>query len=385
MLNRNKHQFLEGSRAIALTILNIQPDVISAYPITPQTHIIEDLAHFKLEKKANFEYLQAESEFAAASILVGASAAGVRTYSATSSQGVLLMMEVLHNAAGLRLPLVLTIANRALSGPINIFNDHSDAMAMKDTAWIMLFAENHQEAVDLHVIAYKIAESLEIPVAVNVDGFIITHAYEAVIIPDTKTIKRYLPKYNPPVNTYLDSSHPISLGSFFAPEQYSQARKQLSLDLQKSQTIISKEYKIWQKLCHRPKEEKSIYDDGLIEYYGSPKANTLLIAMGSVCGTIKAAIQHNPDVALIKIRSFRPFPAISLNQVISNQIKKIAIIEKAAPTANFSPLYTEIKANLNNFSGIIDNHIVGLGGTDISETLINKIIKYHSKERLKFW
>jgi len=385
MLNRNKNQFLEGSRAIALTILNIQPDVISAYPITPQTHIIEDLAHFKLEKKANFEYLQAESEFAAASILVGASAAGVRTYSATSSQGVLLMMEVLHNAAGLRLPLVLTIANRALSGPINIFNDHSDAMAMKDSSWIMLFAENHQEAVDLHVIAYKIAELLEIPVAVNVDGFIITHAYETVIIPDTKTIKRYLPKYNPPAQTYLDSKYPISLGSFFAPKQYSQARKQLSLDLLKSQTTIRKEYKSWHKLCRHPREIQSIYDDGLIEYYGSKKAKTLLIAMGSVCGTIKAVIQNNPDVALIKIRSFRPFPALSLNKIISPQIKNIAVIEKVAPTANFSPLFTEIKSNLNNFSGNMTNHIVGLGGTDISEALINKIIKYQAKTSLKFW
>ena len=151
-------KIIEGSRAIALTIKNIAPQVVSAYPITPQTHIVEDLALLKSQGLANFSYVRAESEFAAASIVLGASAKGVRTYSATSSQGLLLMTEVLYNISGLRLPVVMTLANRAVSAPINIWNDHQDAMAVRDAGWIMLFAENNQ-AVWQHILAYKIAET----------------------------------------------------------------------------------------------------------------------------------------------------------------------------------------------------------------------------------
>ena len=170
MLKNNK-QFLEGSRAIALTIKAIKPAVVSAYPITPQTHIVEDLAQFQADGEVAYEYVRAESEFAAASIVLGASATGARTYSATSSQGLLLMAEVIYNISGMRLPVVMTVANRAISSPINIWNDHSDIMAMRDAGAIILFAENHQEAIDQHLIAYKVAEELSLPAFINVDGF----------------------------------------------------------------------------------------------------------------------------------------------------------------------------------------------------------------------
>ena len=164
-------QILEGSRAIAEVIKNINPDVVSAYPITPQTHIVEDLAKFKADGEANYEYVRAESEFAAASIVLGASATGARVYSATSSQGLLLMTEVIFNIAGMRLPVVMTCANRAVSAPINIWNDHSDTMSIRDAGWIQLFAASTQEAVEQHILAYKIAEKLKLPVMINVDGF----------------------------------------------------------------------------------------------------------------------------------------------------------------------------------------------------------------------
>lgn len=178
-----KKEILEGSRAVALTIKNINPAVVSAYPITPQTHIVEDLAQIKADGQAKFEYLRAESEFAAASIVLGASAAGARVYSATSSQGLLLMTEVLYNISGMRLPVVMTCANRAISSPINIWNDHSDVMSIRDSGFIQLFASDLQEVVNQHILAYKIAEKTNLPVMVNMDGFILTHSYEPVVVP----------------------------------------------------------------------------------------------------------------------------------------------------------------------------------------------------------
>lgn len=379
-----KSQFLEGSRAIALTIANLDIDVVSAYPITPQTHIVEDLALFKAEHKANYEFIKAESEFAAASILVGASAAGGRSYSTTSSQGVLLMMEVLYNAAGLRLPIVMTIANRSISAPINIFNDHSDAMAMKDSGWLMLFAENHQEAVNLHILAYKLAEQLELPVAVNVDGFIITHAHESVSIPDRKLIKSFLPPYRPATGTYLDASHPITLGGFFSPQHYSKARQELSEDIQKAQTLITKEHKAWQRIFPDAEKKDHCFNDGLIEYCGPTKPEKILVAMGSVCGTIKEVLKRNKKVGLIKIISFRPLPVKSLNKIIPASCP-LAILEKSAPLSTFGSLYTEILASLDNFKGTASNHIIGLGGKDISEEMIQKIINLDNKKVVKFW
>lgn len=382
LLAKNK-QFISGSQAIARTINNLQVDVISAYPITPQTHIIEELALLKETGQANYEYVRAESEFAAASILVGASAAGGRTYSATSSQGVLLMMEVLYNASGLRLPIVMTIANRALSAPINIFNDHSDAMSMRDSGWLMLFAENHQEAVDLHVIAYKVAEELELPVAVNVDGFIITHAYEAVYVPSKKIIKSYLPNYKPLTGTYLDSKNPISLGGYFNSEHYQLARKELSQDISQSQKKIIQEFKAWQKIWPDKKAVKSAYDDGLIEYCGPEKPKKILVALGSVCGTIKEAIKNESTTGLIKIRSFRPFPKASLNKIIPTNCQLI-ILEKTTAISSYGPLYQELMSSLDYFTGSASNHLLGLGGQDISEKDIINIIKTTKKSGLSF-
>lgn len=379
-----KNQFLEGSRAISLTIAKIQPGVISAYPITPQTHIVEDLAQLKAAGQADYEYLRAESEFAAASIVVGASAAGSRVYSATSSQGLLLMMEVLYNASGLRLPIVMTVANRAIGAPINIWNDHSDAMAMRDAGWIMLFAENHQEAVDCHVIAYKLAESLNLPVAVNVDGFILTHSYENVIIPEQQQIKKYLPAYHPAVGTYLNPKQPITLGGFFTPEYYWLEKKKLDTDLKKSTAVISREYGQWKKILPTATALKARFDNGLIEYCGPAHPKTILVAMGSVNGTIKEALKTEKNTGLLKIRSYRPFPIESIRQIIAS-CHQLAVLEKAAPSGANGALYSDLLAALPGYQGIASNHIVGLGGRDINLKTIKNIIKSAGKPGLKFW
>ncbi|MBI2459273.1 MAG: pyruvate ferredoxin oxidoreductase, partial [Parcubacteria group bacterium] len=249
----NKQQILEGSNAIAQTIRNIKPAVISAYPITPQTHIVEDLAKFKADGQADYEYVRAESEFAAASIVLGASATGVRAYSATSSQGLLLMTEVIYNIAGMRLPVVMTCANRAVSAPINIWNDQEDVMAIRDAGWILLFAENHQEAVNQHIMAFKIAEQLKLPVMVNVDGYVITHTYEPVIIPEAEQIKKYLPDYQPEPGQYLDPANPATLGALVAPAHYMEIRQELHDDLTASLKIINQEYKNFNSLIENCK------------------------------------------------------------------------------------------------------------------------------------
>ena len=373
---------LEGSRAVALTIANIGPDVISAYPITPQTHIVEDLAKFKADGIANYEYVRAESEFAAASILVGASATGVRTYSATSSQGVLLMTEVIYNIAGLRLPVVLTIANRGISSPITIWNDHQDAMSIRDAGWIMFFAENHQEAVAQHILAYKIAEKLKIPAVVNIDGFILTHSYEPVIIPNKTQIKKYLPSYKPEKGTYLNPKEPMTMGSFARPAYYQEIRESLQNDLNNSTTLIEKEFKNLQKILGKGIASKD--KSALMEYYGKSNAKTVIIAMGSMVGTIKDVVDENRNkVAVLKLKVYRPFPAKELIKVLK-KAKKIIVLEKAISLGSVGPLASEIKSLLQGKSKAkVYSVISGLGGRDITKDKINMIININSQDTNK--
>jgi len=384
----SKAQILEGSRAIALTIKNIGPAVVSAYPITPQTHIVEDLARFKADGECNFEYVRAESEFAAASIILGASAAGVRVYSSTSSQGLLLMTEVLYNIAGMRLPVVITCANRAVSAPINIWNDQQDVMTIRDAGWILFFAENHQEAVQQHILAYKIAEKLQLPVMVNIDGFILTHSYEEVAIPTAKEIKKFLPDYKPKAGTYLDPANPRTFGSFATPADYLEIRKELHDDLISSLEIIKSEYEKYNKIIPIRNTKYEIrntrHDNGLLEYYGPRYAKNIIIAMGSVVGTIKDIIDEKKSsrglfgtgVGVLKLKTFRPFPADEIIKILKIVgAKNIAVVEKAISLGNSGPLYIEIKSALQGkLAAGVKNFIVGLGGRDVTKEMIRKII-----------
>jgi len=377
----SKSQILEGSRAIALTVRNIRPSVISAYPITPQTHIVEDLAKFKADNKADYEYVRAESEFAAASIIAGASATGVRVYSATSSQGLLLMTEVVFNIAGMRLPIVLTCANRGVSAPITIWNDQQDTMTIRDAGWIIMFAENAQEAVDQHVMAFKLAEKLNLPVMVNIDGYILTHSYEPVIIPETKEIKKYLPDYKPKAGTYLDPGNPITMGAFARPAYYMEIRQDLHDDLISSLDIINEEYKKYHKIIRQSSfvNRHSSIDNGLIEYYGPKNPKVILIAMGSVVGTIKEYIDNNKSplgnkVGVLKIKTYRPFPEEKILKIIGGA-KYIAVLDKSISLGHIGPLASDIKsASQGKIKAKIQNFIVGLGGRDVTAKMIKEII-----------
>ena len=371
----NKQQILEGSRAIALTVKNIRPAVVSAYPITPQTHIVEDLAKFKADGQANYEYVRAESEFAAASIVLGASATGVRAYSATSSQGLLLMAEVIYNIAGMRLPIVMTCANRAVSAPINIWNDQQDVMAIRDAGWILLFAENHQEAVNQHIMAFKIAEQLKLPVMVNVDGFIMTHTYEPVIIPTTEQIKKYLPNYKPTAGQFLDTVNPATLGALATPAHYMEFRQELHDDLTASLKTIDQEYKKFNKIFNY-----KIKGNAFIEYIGPKKPNTIIVAMGSVIGTIKEAVGKSDKIGILKIKCFRPFPTDEILKIIK-PTKNIAIVDKSISLGTMGILASEIKAIAQGKTNAnISSFVVGLGGRDITKEIIKKIIKQANKK-----
>src|SRR5271163_2546516 len=202
---------LEGSRGVAAAVAMSRPEVICAYPITPQTHIVEALSAKVKTGELNAEFINVESEFAAMSVAIGASAAGARAYTATASQGLLFMCEAVYNASGLGLPIVMTVANRAIGAPINIWNDHSDSMSQRDCGWIQLYAETNQEALDLHIQAFRLAEEVSLPVIVCMDGFILTHAHERLEIPAQAQVDRFLPPYEP--RQVLDPVDPVSIGA----------------------------------------------------------------------------------------------------------------------------------------------------------------------------
>jgi len=360
-------EFIKGSEAIAKAIFLARPEVISAYPITPQTHIMETLEKYSLKNK-RFRFIQADSELAAASMVLGASAAGARAYTASSSQGLLLMAEALYNIAGLRLPVVMTVANRAISGPINIWNDHSDAMAVRDSTWIMLFAENSQETIDLQIAAFAIAEKTQLPVMVNVDGFLITHAFEEVEFPRQTDVDKFLGKRKVDKNNVLAPKSPLSLGTLFLPEHYGSYRKNLGTDLSNAHVTIEYELQRYAKICHQTKRRN-------LEYYGPKNPQKIILAIGSIIGTIKAAVEKRPDyqkIGIIKIVSYRPFPSKEIKQYCLGA-KKVIILEKVSNYNNFGPLAQDVLT-----AGVklekIKSFAVGLGGEDVSEEQINKII-----------
>ncbi len=395
-------QILEGSQAVAETIKSIRPAVVSAYPITPQTHIVEDLAKMKADGKAKYAYIRAEIEFAAASIVAGASATGVRVYTASSSQGILLMNEVIYNIAGMRLPVIMTCANRGISAPITIWNDHQDAMSVRDAGWIMLFAENHQEAVEQHLLAYKVGEQLGLPVMVNIDGFVLTHTYESVAVPSVAEVKTFLPDYAPKAGTYLDTANPKSLGTFAAPGYYIEIREELHDALRDSQHTLNKEYEILKKTIPeiiKPTEKQSKINNALLEYYGPKNPTTVLVAMGSLVGTVKDAIDEiaktpslkaklNIDsVGVLKIKCYRPFPDTEVLKIIHNA-KYVAVLEKAVSLgATDAPLALDIKATAKNETlAKVQSFVVGLGGRDITKKMIDQVLVEIRKpgDKMKF-
>lgn len=273
---------VETSRAVAETIALCRPEVICAYPITPQTHIVEGLAEpVKAGELPNCEFINVESEFAALSVAIGASAAGARAYTATASQGLLFMAEAVYNASGLGLPIVMTIGNRAIGAPINIWNDHSDSMSMRDSGWIQLHAETAQEAADLHVLAFRLAEQLSCPVMVCIDGFVLTHSYEPVDVPSQKEVDAFLPRFEP--RQVLDPAEPITIGAMVGPEAFMEVRYLQHHNLIRALEVIP-------ELSRGFEHQFGRQCGGLVRRYHTEIAETVVVALGSVNGTIKDVI-----------------------------------------------------------------------------------------------
>src|SRR5512133_340739 len=267
----------EGSHAVALAVAMSRPEVICAYPISPQTHIVEGLGEMvKSGALERCEFVNVESEFAAMSVAIGASAAGARAYTATASQGLLFMAEAVYNAAGLGLPIVMTVANRAIGAPINIWNDHTDALSQRDCGWLQLFAEDNQEALDLHIQAFRLAERLSLPVMVCMDGFILTHAYEQVEMPTQEQVDAFLPAFEP--RQVLDPADPVSIGAMVGPEAFMEVRYLAHHKQLRALHLIP-------QLAASFKQQFGRDAGGLIKRYRSDDAETIVVTLGSVSGT----------------------------------------------------------------------------------------------------
>ncbi|MEA1865287.1 MAG: pyruvate synthase subunit PorA [Euryarchaeota archaeon] len=365
---------VEGSYAVAHAAAMCRPDVISAYPITPQTHIVEDLSQFVADGVIDSKYINVESEFSALSALVGSSAAGARTYSATTSQGLALMHEVLFNAAGMRLPIVMTIVNRSMSAPINIWNDHQDSVAQRDTGWIQLYIEDAQELVDATVQAYMIAEDRDVslPVMVCMDGFILSHVFEPVDLLDQEAVDKFLPRFTPV--RALDPNNPESFGMFVDPEYYMEFRYLVEQAMDASRPKIEDAARKFESAFGR-------YYGGLIDTYETDDAEIILVAMGSLIGTLRDVVDDlrskGVPVGLLKIRSFRPFPADEIKKVIADA-KVVAVLDKNISLGTGEgAVTTEIKACMHNTDIRVPvlGFVVGLGGRDIPVTTVQRIVE----------
>ena len=364
---------VEGSYAVAHAVKVCRPNVISAYPITPQTHIVEDLSQFHADGEMNCEYMNVESEFSAISALIGASAAGARTYSSTTSQGLALMHEALFNASGMRLPIVMTVVNRALSAPINIWNDQQDSISQRDTGWIQLYAEDVQESADMTPQLYKLAEDEDIllPAMSCMDGFILSHVYEPVILLEQSLTDEFLPTYNP--EFVLDPKNPMSFGAFADPSTYTEFRY-------KQEKAMGVALKKIEEIANEFKDIYGRYYGGLIDGYVLDDAEIVIMAMGSIIGTIKDTIDElrseGESVGLLKVRSFRPFPKDAIRKVLKNAKIVITLDKNISLGKNEGALCTEVKACLYNTDNRVPviGFMLGHGGRDIPMNMIKKII-----------
>ncbi len=359
---------IEGSKAVAEAVALCRPEVICAYPISPQTHIVEGLGEMvKKGELSPCEFINVESEFAAMSVAIGASAAGARAYTATASQGLLFMAEAVFNAAGMGLPIVMTVANRAIGAPINIWNDHTDSMSQRDCGWIQLFAETNQEALDLHIQAFRLAEELSIPVMVCMDGFILTHAYERVDVPTQEQVDAFLPPFEP--RQVLDPQDPVSMGAMVGPEAFTEVRYLAHVKQMQALDLIPGWAAEFRKAFGRD-------SGGLMHEYRMEDADTVVVALGSVLGTIKDTVDElrgkGHKVGVLGITCFRPWPTAAIRQALA-RAKRVIVVEKAFGVG----LGGIVSANVRtSYAGSLDDVytvIAGLGGRPITRDSLTRV------------
>jgi pyruvate ferredoxin oxidoreductase alpha subunit len=370
-------EIMEGSHAVAHAVKLSRPQVIAAYPITPQTHIVEALADMVADCHLDAEYITVESEFSALSACLGASAAGSRVYSATTSQGLALMFEVCYNVAGMRLPIVMTIVNRSLGAPLSIWNDQQDSISLRDSGWLQYYAQDNQEATDLHYIAYKVAEDHDIllPAFVCLDGFILSHTYEPVDMLTQEQVDSFLPAFSP--YQRLDADDPVSFGMYATPEYYMEFRYEVDQAMKRSMKAFSAAGKEFAELFGRDYSAP-------VESYRLDDADTALVAMGSICGTAKDAVDEmrkkGRKVGLLNVRTFRPFPGADLAKALSG-VSRVAVLDKNISLGAKGAVALEVKDALYGSGISVLDYIIALGGRDVRKKDIAAVVDMAEKNQ----
>jgi pyruvate ferredoxin oxidoreductase alpha subunit len=360
---------VEGSLAVAETVARCRPQVVSAYPISPQTHVVEHLSRLvRSGELGGCAYLTVESEFASLSSLIGASAAGSRTYTATSSQGLLFMAEAVFNAAGLGLPLVMTVANRAVGAPINIWNDQGDSIAMRDAGWVQLYAADNQAAADLHVVAFRVAEELSVPVMVCMDGFVLTHAFEEVDVPDQQQVDAVLPPFRP--RQLLDPAAPVSIGAMVGPEAYTEVRYLADRAVRRALEVLPPAAEDVGATLGRPVHS-------LVRAYGCRGASTVVVVMGSVLGTLTEVVDERVGrghkVGALGITCFRPFPAAAV-RAARGEADEVLVVERSLAAGEDGPLTADVAHALAGTGARVRTVVAGLGGRPVTATALHGLL-----------
>lgn len=376
-----------GAEAVAHAMLQLNPDVVAAYPITPQTPIVENYASFVANGLTDTEMIPVESEHSAMSATVGASAAGARAMTATSANGLALMNEIVYIAASLRLPILMPVVNRALSGNINIHNDHSDTMSVRDSGWIQLYAENSQEAYDLSILGLKLAEhkDVQLPVIVALDGFIISHSIEVYESLEDEVVKKFVGEKRETQYALLDVDNPVTVGPLDLFDYYFEHKRSQIEAHDKAYEIFPEIAKGYEKISGR----KYDYYEG----YYLEDAEYVIVALGSGAGTIKHVVnslrKEGKKVGLLKITMFRPFPYKEIANALKN-VKSIAVLDKSASFGANGPVFNEIKSALYDFDVKIPvfPYLYGLGGRDFkaedAEEVFADLIEGKASKELKY-
>ncbi len=362
-------QQIEGSAAVAQAVAACRPEVIAAYPITPQTHIVEGLGDMvRRGLVGNCQFMNVESEFGAMSVCIGSSATGARTYTATSSQGMLFMMEAVYNASGMGLPIVMTVGNRAIGAPLNIWNDWSDSMAARDAAWIQLFVEDNQQAADVHVQAFRLAETVSLPVMVCMDGFILTHAYTRVDVPEHADVNKFLPPFVP--RQALDPEAPVTMGAMVGPEAFAEVRFLAHYKQLEALDLIPRHAAEFETIFGRD-------SGGLIKSFEAEDKRTVLVTMGSVIGTMKSVLsdmrQDGTSIGALSIRSYRPFPNEQLRAALADA-ERVIVFEKSLAVGMGGILAADVRMALSNLSIPVYSVIGGLGGRPITQDNLRRML-----------
>jgi len=372
---------MEISVAISETVKLANADVIAAYPITPQTHIVEHLAKLVADGELDAEYIPVESEHSAMSACLGASAVGARTFTATAGQGLELMHEVIYVASSMRLPVIMTVVNRALSAPLSVWSDHSDAMSVRDTGWIQIFVENGQEAIDNVICAFRIGEDRRVllPVMIHLDGFHLSHMIAPILLPAQDEVDKFLPKNDYPLP--LDPAKPVSMGDFAPPVIYSETKWAQEVNLRAAKEVI---LQCWNEFGNHFQRYYSP-----VECYHCEDADVLLLTMGSFSETASMTIdkmrKEGRNVGLLKLRLWRPFPFDEIRQTVK-KAKVLIVLDRALSFGGpGGPVCSEIRSALyseENRPKVV-SFVGGLGGRDITvagfEDIVNKGIEISQK------